>query len=183
MSRQNVYEHILDTYDKSIDEGRILLYNNMGVLMRRNPILKMRNGTYTAEDIKSEAFMLADSIILNKDIPQYKKIARLWYLFNRWGGALFDKINQYSSETYTIDEGIEENVSTYLNDDILNWILVVNNVITPMEEKILSLLKEWRGKYEIARMMRTSYYNIRSIVETLSLKIDRFIKENDIDGQ
>lgn len=183
MSRQNVYEHILDTYERNLDEGRILLYESMGVLMRKNPIMRMKNNTYTIEDIKSEAFLLADEIILNKEIPQYKKIARLWYLFNKWGGALYDKINQYSSEAYNIDDGVEEiDISTYIDDDILNRILVKNNIITPMEEKILSLLKEGRWRYEIARMMRASYYSIRNVIDTLTEKINRFIKENDIDN-
>jgi hypothetical protein len=29
--------------------------------------------------------------------------------------------------------------------------------------------------------MKTSYYNVKSIVETIALKIRRFITENDLD--
>ena len=50
--------------------------------MRKNPLIKHRNYTFTPEDIFSEAFLQAD-ILIQKDIPDNKKISRLWYLFNR----------------------------------------------------------------------------------------------------
>ena len=55
----------------------------MSKLMRRNPLLKVKNYTYTKEDILSEAFMIADEMILDKKIPYNKKVTRLRYLFNR----------------------------------------------------------------------------------------------------
>ena len=60
-----------------------MLYENMSKLMRRNPLLKVKNYTYTKEDILSEAFMLADEMILDNKVPYNKKITRLRYLFNR----------------------------------------------------------------------------------------------------
>lgn len=183
MSRQNVYELILDTYSKNKDEGRILLYQSMGKLMRKNPLLKHNFVTFTRDDILSEAFMLADDIILNESIPTYKKISRLWYLFNKGGWQLHNKISQYAPESYNIDSAEEIiDVNDIASDDILSWILVKNNIITPLEAQVLQLMNEGHWRYDIARQLRTSYYNLRGIIELLSLKIERFIKENDINA-
>lgn len=83
MSKPNIYEKILDLYKSDLDEGRIFMYENMGLLMRKNPLMKHNYETYTPEDIKSEAFMIADAILLREDIPEFKKISKLWYLFNK----------------------------------------------------------------------------------------------------
>jgi len=181
-SKPNIYETILDTYTKDLDQWRIMLYENMSKLMRRNPLLKVKNYTYTKEDILSEAFMIADEMILDKKIPYNKKVTRLRYLFNRWWWVLFNKINQYWAEIYNIDNLKEKDIAEYMEDDILNWILVTNNIITPMEEKVLSYLQEGRGKYEIARLLNASYYSIKWIADMLAMKINRFILENDIDA-
>lgn len=179
MSKPNIYEKILDLYKTNLDEWRIFLYENMGLLMRKNPLLKHNFVTYTSDDIKSEAFMIADNILLREDIPDFKKISKLWYLFNKWGGALYDKISQYNAESYNVDDIKEEiGIESYLGDDILDWILVSNNIITPLEEKVLSYLRQGRWKYEIARLMKTTYYNIKSIIDTLALKVQRFLDEN-----
>lgn len=181
--KTNIYEKMLDLYRVNIDDGRVFMYENMGLLMRKNPLLKHGSLTYTPDDIKSEAFMLADEIILRKDIPDYKKISKLRYLFNKWYWALYDKVFQYDAEKYSVDDIREEIwVEDFMGDEILNWILVSNKIITPLEEKILWYLREWRWKYEIARLLKTTYYNVRSAVETLTLKIERFIKENNIDA-
>ena len=80
---KNIYERVLSEYSKDIDNGRIFLYDNMSLLMRKNPLLRIKNNTYTKEDILSEAFLLADDIILREDLSNEKKISKLWYLFNR----------------------------------------------------------------------------------------------------
>ena len=80
---KNIYERVLSEYSKDIDNGRIFLYDNMPLLMRKNPLLRIKNNTYTKEDILSEAFLLADDIILREDLSNEKKISKLWYLFNR----------------------------------------------------------------------------------------------------
>ena len=80
---KNIYERVLSEYSKDIDNGRIFLYDNMSLLMRKNPLLRIKNNTYTKEDILSEAFLLADDIILRDDLKDEKKISKLWYLFNR----------------------------------------------------------------------------------------------------
>ena len=128
----------------------------------------------------SEAMLLADEILLREDIPNQKKISKLRFLFNRWGGQLYNKINQYAPESYGIDKLKDEEIFSEENiDDIFAWILVNNNIITPLENTVLSYLIQWVGKYEIARLMKTTYYNIRDIVDILSLKIKRFISEQD----
>ena len=181
--RKNIYEVILSKYRENLDEWRIFMYENMSLLMRKNPLLKHNYLTYTPEDILSEAFLIADDIILKEWIPEYKKISKLWYLFNRWGGALYNKVTQYAPETYNIDDVEIKDISSYMDDEILDRILVKNNVITPLEEKVLEYIRQGRWKYEIARLMKTTYYNVKSIIDTLTVKIERFIKENDIDGQ
>ena len=181
-SKPNLYETILDTYTKDLDQGRIMLYENMGKLMRRNPLLKVKNYTYTKEDILSEAFMIADEMILDDSISYNKKITRLWYLFNKWWGVLYNKINQYWPEVYIIDNLKEKDIAEYMEDDVLNWVLVTNNIITPIEAKVLTYLQEGRWKYEIARLMNASYYSIKWIADVLAMKINRFILENDIDA-
>ena len=179
---KNIYERVLSEYSKDIDNGRIFLYDNMSLLMRKNPLLRIKNNTYTKEDILSEAFLLADNIILRDDLKNEKKISKLWYLFNRWGGYLYNKINQYGLESYTIDDIRDSEHRSYDMDvDVLDYILVTNNIITPLESQILQYLWQGRWKYEIARIMKTSYYNIKSIVETIAKKIKRFIKENDLE--
>jgi hypothetical protein len=55
----------------------------MKLLMRKNPLLRHKNYTFTKDDILSESFMIADEILLREDIPDEKKISKLWYLFNR----------------------------------------------------------------------------------------------------
>lgn len=183
MNKQNIYEKILDLYRANLDEGRIFMYENMGLLMRKNPLLKHNYVTYTPDDIKSEAFMIADSILLREDIPDFKKISKLRYLFNKGGGALHDKVSQYNAESYNVDDIKEEiGIDAYLGDDILNWILITNDVITPLEEKILNYLKQGRWKYEIARLMKTTYYNIKAIVDDLAIKIEKFLTENNVDA-
>lgn len=178
--RKNIYEVILSKYRENLDEWRIFMYENMSLLMRKNPLLKHNYLTYTPEDIKSEAFLIADDIVLKEGLPDYKKISKLWYLFNRWGGTLYNKVTQYAPESYNIDDVDIKDVTTYMDDEILNWILIKNNIITPLEEKVLEYIRQGRWKYEIARLMKTTYYNVKSIIDTLTLKIERFIKENDI---
>jgi hypothetical protein len=65
--------------------------------------------------------------------------------------------------------------------DMLQYVLVVNNIISPLEAKVLQYIGEWRGKYEIARLMKTTYYNVRDIVDAIWAKIKRFLEENDSD--
>lgn len=183
MNKQNIYEKILNLYRANLDEGRVFMYENMGLLMRKNPLLKHNYITYTSDDIKSEAFMIADSIITREDIPDFKKISKLRYLFNKGGWALHDKLSQYNAESYNVDDIKEEVwIEAYLGDEILDWILVSNNIITPLEEKILMYLRQGRWKYEIARLMKTTYYNIKAIVDTIAMKVEKFLAENDINA-
>lgn len=181
--KENLYEKVLDLYKENLDEWRIFLYNNMSLLMRKNPLLRHKNYTFTKDDILSESFMIADEILLRKDIPDEKKISKLWYLFNRWGWALYNKLNQYGLESYTIDDIRDSEHRSYDMDvDMLQYVLVVNNIISPLEATVLQYLSENRGKYEIARLMKTTYYNVRDIVDTIALKIKRFISEqNDLE--
>lgn len=181
--QENLYEKVLNLYKTDLDSGRICLYENMSLLMRRNPLLRHKNYTFTKDDILSESFMIADDILLRKDISDEKKISKLWYLFNRWGWALYNKLNQYGLESYTIDDIRDsENRSYNMDVDMLQYVLVANNIITPLEAKMLQYLGDWRGKYEIARLMKTTYYNVRDIVDTIALKINRFLKENDLEN-
>ncbi len=178
---KNIYEKVLDLYNKDIDEWRIFLYDNIKLLMRKNPLLHHKNYTYTKEDILSESFLIAEEIILREDIANEKKISKLWYLFNRWGWALYNKLNQYWQEIYTIDDIRDSEHRSYDMDvDMLQYVLIKNNIITPLEAKVLQYLGEGRGKYEIARLMKTTYYNVRDIVDTIALKIKEFIKQNDL---
>lgn len=180
--KENPYEKVLDLYKENLDEWRIFLYEHMPLLMRRNPLLRHKNYTFTKDDILSEAFLIWDNILLRKDIPDEKKISKLWYLFNRWGWALYNKLNQYGMESYTIEDIRDSESRSYDMDvDMLQYVLVVNNIITPLEAKVLQHLWDWRGKYEIARLMKTTYYNVRDIVDTIALKIKRFLKENDLE--
>ena len=99
------------------------MYENMGLLMRKNPLLKRNYLTYTTEDILSEAFLIADEILLRKDISEEKKVSKLWYLFNRGGWFLYGKLTQYNPEIYNTDDLKEwEWVESYMDDEILDWI-------------------------------------------------------------
>lgn len=179
---KDIYEKILDIYSKDIDEGRTFMYENMPKLMRRNPILRIKNNAYTIDDIYSEAFLFGDKIVTNKNIDDKKKISRLWFLFNKWWWSLYNKLNQYYAEQYNIANLEDDPLWSYdLKNDMLEWVLVTNNIITPLEEKILQYLQQWRGKYEIARMMKTTYYNVKTIIETMALKIERFLDETNED--
>lgn len=178
-----MYETILKKYKDNLDEGRVFLYENLAKLMRNNPIMKMKNVTYTKDDILWEAMLLADAIILREDIDDVKKISKLWYLFNRGGGQLYNIVTQYNAETYNTDDlKNNELLSEEVVDDVFIWVLVNNNIITPLEAQILEYKSQWMGKYEIARQMKTTYYNVRAIMDTIALKIKRFLDENDINA-
>lgn len=178
-----MYETILKKYKDNLDEGRVFLYENLAKLMRNNPIMKMKNVTYTKDDILWEAMLLADAIILREDIDDVKKISKLWYLFNRGGGQLYNIVTQYNAETYNTDDlKNNELLSEEVVDDVFIWMLVNNNIITPLEAQILEYKAQWMGKYEIARQMKTTYYNVRAIMDTIALKIKRFLDENDINA-
>ena len=180
--QKNIYERVLDLYKKDIEQGRIFLYENMELLMRKNPLLRHKNYTYTKDDILSESFLIADNILLREDVANEKKISKLWYLFNRWGWVLYNKLNQFWPESYTIDDIRDSEHWSYDMDvDMLQYVLVVNNVITPLEAKVLQHLWEGRWKYEIARLMKTTYYNVRDIVDTIATKVKRFIEQNDLE--
>lgn len=175
-----MYETILKKYKDNLDEGRVFLYENLAKLMRNNPIMKMKNVTYTKDDILWEAMLLADAIILREDIDDVKKISKLWYLFNRGGWQLYNIVTQYNAETYNTDDlKNNELLSEEVVDDVFIWVLVNNNIITPLEAQILEYKAQWMGKYEIARQMKTTYYNVRAIMDTIALKIKRFLDEND----
>lgn len=179
-TKTKIYEKILDEYKASKDDWRIFLFNHVPMLMRRNPLLRMKNCTYTKEDLTDEAFMLADAIILREDIDDVKKISKLWYLFNRGGGQLYNIVTQYNAETYNTDDlKNNELLSEEVVDDVFIWVLVNNNIITPLEAQILEYKAQWMGKYEIARQMKTTYYNVRAIMDTIALKVKRFLDENN----
>ena len=171
-----MYETILKKYKTNLDEGRVFLFENLAKLMRNNPIMKMKNVTYTKDDILWEAMLLADAIILREDIDDVKKISKLWYLFNRGGGQLYNIVTQYNAETYNTDDlKNNELLSEEVVDDVFIWVLVNNNIITPLEAQILEYKAQWMGKYEIARQMKTTYYNVRAIMDTIALKVERFL--------
>lgn len=175
-----MYETILKKYKDNLDEGRVFLYENLAKLMRNNPIMKMKNVTYTKDDILWEAMLLADAIILREDIDDVKKISKLWYLFNRGGWQLYNIVTQYNAETYNTDDlKNNELLSEEVVDDVFIWVLVNNNIITPLEAQILEYKSQWMGKYEIARQMKTTYYNVRAIMDTIALKVKRFLDENN----
>ena len=177
-----MYETILKKYKDNLDEGRVFLYENLAKLMRNNPIMKMKNVTYTKDDILGEAMLLADAIILREDIDDVKKISKLWYLFNRGGWQLYNIVTQYNAETYNTDDlKNNELLSEEVVDDVLIWVLVNNNIITPLEAQILEYKSQWMGKYEIARQMKTTYYNVRAIMDTIALKIKTFLDRNNIE--
>lgn len=69
-----------------------------------------------------------------------------------------------------------------MDDEMLEYVLLSNKVITPLESQVLKYLQEWRWKYEIARLMKTSYHNLKNIVDIMTLKIEKFYKENDINA-
>lgn len=175
-----MYETILKKYKTNLDEGRVFLFENLAKLMRNNPIMKMKNVTYTKDDILWEAMLLADAIILREDIDDVKKISKLWYLFNRGGWQLYNIVTQYNAETYNTDDlKNNELLSEEVVDDVFIWVLVNNNIITPLEAQILEYKAQWMGKYEIARQMKTTYYNVRAIMDTIALKVKRFLDENN----
>ena len=180
---ENIYEKVLDLYKKDVDEWRIFLYESMPTLMRKNSLLRHnRNYTYTKDDILSEAFLIWDELLLRTDIPDEKKISKLWYLCNRWWGYLYNKLNQYWAETYSIDDIRDSEHWSYDMDiDMLQYVLIINEIITPLEAKVLQYLWEGRWKYEIARLMKTTYYNVRDIVDNIAIKIKKFIKDNDLE--
>lgn len=175
-----IYEVIIKKYKTNLDEGRVFLFENLAKLMRNNPIMKMKNVTYTKDDILGEAMLLADNIILREDIDDVKKISKLWYLFNRGGWQLYNIVTQYNAEIYNTDDlKNNELLSEEVIDDVFIWVLVNNNIITPLEAQILEYKSQWMGKYEIARQMKTTYYNVRAIMDTIALKVKRFLDENN----
>jgi len=44
---ENIYEKVLNLYKRNLDEGRIFLFENLPKLMRKNPLMRIKNNTYT----------------------------------------------------------------------------------------------------------------------------------------
>lgn len=177
--QKNIYEKIIELYNKNVDEWRTFMYENMWLLMRKHPLLKNDYDTYTKDDIYSEAFLFADRIVMRQDIDDKKKVSKLWFLFNRWGWPFYDVINKYNDEWYTLDNLLEnDNFVCYVDEEwILEHILLMNDVISPIENRVLDYMKEWRGRYEIARLMKTSYHTVKDIIDNMSDKVKKFLAE------
>lgn len=180
--RKDIYERLVETYNTSLDDWRAMLYENMDLLMRNNPLLRNEYQVYTKEDILSVAFMLADKILTREDTDEKKKILRLRYLFHKWNWDLQNNINRIHKDWYILEEKAEDESYSYEfeKDEYLDYFLLKNHVITPIEYRIIQYIQEWRWKYEIARMMKTTYYNVKQSVEFIQKKVDSFIKLNNL---
>jgi hypothetical protein len=56
---------------------------------------------------------------------------------------LYNKLNQYGAESYTIDDIRDSDSRSYDMDiDMLQYVLVVNNIISPLEAKVLQYIGE-----------------------------------------
>lgn len=179
MSKKNIYEKIISLYNTNINEGRIFMYENIGLLLRKNPLLRVDFNTFTKDDIYSECFMIADKLMLRNDIDDKKKVSRLWFLFNKWWWPLYDLLNKYNMESYTMDD-LKEN-SNFMcdidDDDLFEYILVHNDVLSPIEVKVLQYMQQWRGRYEIARLLQTTYHNVKDIIDNMQTKIKEFLNK------
>ena len=159
MAKESMYEKILSKYKENVEEWREFMYMNMPKLMWRNPLTKHIFNTYSIDDIYSIAFMIADEIVLWDDEDNIKR------------------------ESYCIEE--ETFNSTYEieeSDELFNWVLMNAWVLSPTEVKIIEYLKDWRGKYEIAELLWTTYYNIKTTIKKIVVKIEKFLEETDTDA-
>lgn len=182
MAKESMYEKILSKYKENVEEWREFMYMNMPKLMWRNPLTKHIFNTYSIDDIYSIAFMIADEIILWDDEDNIK-ISKLWHLFCRGWQPLYGKLNKFYRESYCIEE--ETFNSTYEieeSDELFNWVLMNAWVLSPTEVKIIEYLKDWRGKYEIAELLWTTYYNIKTTIKKIVVKIEKFLEETDTDA-
>ena len=149
--------------------------------MRHNPLLRWKYLVCTKDDIYSEAFMIADKIILRDDIPDDKKTMKLWYLFHRAKGKLKNIVSKYWWDIIQLDDVIEDNTERYENivDDTLEYFLVKNHILTSIESKIIEYLKQWKKAYEISRILNTKYNTTRNNIDIIRIKINDFIKLYD----
>ena len=180
MAKESMYEKIINMYKEDIDKWRIYMYEHMPKLMWKNPLVKHMFNTYSLDDIYSSAFMIADEIILNDNDEDNIKVSKLWHLFRRGWQPLYGKLNKYHREAYCVDdEWFDILYEPEESEELYNRLLMNAWVLSPTEVRIVEYLKEWRGKYEIAELLDTSYYHIKTTIQKIVLKVEKFLEDTD----
>lgn len=180
MAKESMYLKIINLYKEDIDSWRIYMYEHMPKLMWKNPLIKHMFNTHSIEDIYSSAFMIADEIILNDKDEDNIKVSKLWHLFRRGWQPLYGKLNKYHREAYCVDdEWFDILYEPEESEELYNRLLMNAWVLTPTEVRIVEYLKEWRGKYEIAELLNTSYYHIKTTIQKIVTKVEKFLEDTD----
>lgn len=174
-----MYDKILELYSTNLEEGRILLYQQIPKLAIHSPYFKITWAYFTKDDIHSEMFMFLDWI-LTSDRERKSKFYYIWNVFHRMPNSL-NKVLKFPKEYYWY-EVINE--STYEIDDvewILEYVMDIHEVLTPTEKKIFSLLKGWLWPTVIGKRLWIPFYKARDLCSIVVNKTKQFLNLMDKD--
>ena len=178
-SNMSAYDTIIDLYDMNLVEGRKYLYNAIPKLAKQSPYHKMLGQVYTADDIHSEMFLFLDWI-LTSDRERKSKFYYLWNTFHRMPNSL-NKILKLNRETYW-DDLINEFTYEIADPEwLLEYIMDLHWVFSPLEKNIFNMLHKWLWPTSISRELGMYYYKARELCEIVVAKTKNFISNMDKD--
>jgi len=179
VSNMSDYDKIIDLYEEDINKWREYLYNIVPKLAKQSPYHKMVWQVYTTDDIHSEMFLFLDWI-LTSDRERKSKFYYLWNTFHRMPNSL-NKVLKLNKESYWDD--IINDVTYEVNDPewLLEYIMDLHWVFSPLEKNIFNLLRNWKWPTSISKELGMYYYKARELCEIVESKTKNFISNMDKD--
>lgn len=178
-TNMSMYDTILDLYSKDLDKARIYLYTNIPKLAKQSPYHKMLGQVYTTDDIHSEMFMFLDWI-LTSDRERKSKFYYLRNVFHRMPNSL-NKTLRLNRENYW-DEVVNEATCEIDDPDgLLEYVMDLHSIFTPLEKQIFKMLSGWKGPTIISKELWMYYYKARDLCDIVIQKTKDFISNMDRD--
>ena len=179
-SNMSMYDKILDLYDTNLDDARVYLYTNIPKLAKQSPYHKMLGQFYTTDDIHSEMFMFLDWI-LTSDRERKSKFYYLWNVFHRMPNSL-NKTLRLNKEVYWDDIINETTCEVDDPDWLLEYVMDLHSVFTPLEKEIFKMLSSGKGPTIISKELWMYYYKARDLCDIVIQKTKEFISNMDRDA-
>lgn len=176
----SMYDKILDLYSTNLDDARVYLYTNIPKLAKQSPYHKMLGQFYTTDDIHSEMFMFLDWI-LTSDRERKSKFYYLWNVFHRMPNSL-NKTLRLNREIYWDDIINEATCEVDDPDWLLEYVMDLHNVFTPLEKEIFKMLSGGKGPTIISKELWMYYYKARDLCDIVIQKTKEFISNMDRDA-
>ena len=176
-TNMSMYDTILDLYSKDLDKARIYLYTNIPKLAKQSPYHKMLGQVYTTDDIHSEMFLFLDWI-LTSDRERKSKFYYLRNVFHRMPNSL-NKTLRLNRENYW-DEIVNEATCEIDDPDgLLEYVMDLHSIFTPLEKQIFKMLSGWKGPTIISKELWMYYYKARDLCDIVIQKTKDFISNMD----